>query len=197
MLEGVATLPERPAFRIMPADDGAEVPEGWPLGLQDAVASIDTPEGAALVIGPEVTGSECLLPGTPVVIEVPAAGVRGDFLWPDIVPVRRPRRRNLTSHLRSLRTSAAEGERRDDDQAVATSPAMPASPASPAMERGQPTMPPAMAANDSEPDPDQDAMRPLRATPEPAPAGWRPRQPAAPPPTPMPPVAAPDRKSVV
>ena len=36
-----------------------------------------------------------LLSGTPVVIELPDAGVRGEFLWPSVAPLAPPRRRHL------------------------------------------------------------------------------------------------------
>jgi phosphate transport system substrate-binding protein len=44
----------------------------------------------------EIVECPALLPGTLGVIEIKAAGIRGEFLWPSIRPTARPRRRNLS-----------------------------------------------------------------------------------------------------
>ena len=45
-----------------------------------------------------MTESEYLLPGTVVEIEIPESGARGEFLWPNIAPVMRPKRRNVVGN---------------------------------------------------------------------------------------------------
>ena len=54
-----------------------------------------TDQGLELTVGPEVADSELLLPGIVVEIEMPAAGVCGEFLWPSIAPQLRQRRRSV------------------------------------------------------------------------------------------------------
>ena len=53
-----------------------------------------------------VADNELLLPGTVVRIEIPSAGVWGEFVWPDVPPTPRPSRRNLIVNRKS-RTSRA------------------------------------------------------------------------------------------
>jgi hypothetical protein len=98
LFEGLDALPEDVTFEIRPADEfaGNELPEGWPSGRHAPVAVRSSGEGVELVIGPEVADSERLWPGLAVAIEIAEADVRGEFIWPDIAPLRRPRRRTLS-----------------------------------------------------------------------------------------------------
>ncbi len=96
LLHGLTEVPDSAAFRIKPVDashDGT-VP-GWPIGDQTPVAIRMTDQGLELTVGPEVADSELLLPGIVVEIEMPAAGVCGEFLWPNIAPQLRQRRRSV------------------------------------------------------------------------------------------------------
>jgi hypothetical protein len=92
-LHGLRTLPADATFTILPGeqrrDHGVEL-LGWPEGEHLPVARRETAEGIELVIGPDVVESAALLPGTPVVVEIAAAGVRGEILWPSIAPRRAP-----------------------------------------------------------------------------------------------------------
>ena len=100
VLHGVTTLPDGATFRLKPvearggADNGTG--EVWPKGEQRPRAVRRSEAGIELLIGPDIVESPALLPGTLGVIELQAAGVRGEFLWPSIRPTARPRRRNLT-----------------------------------------------------------------------------------------------------
>ena len=49
----------------------------------------------ALVLGPEIVEHPAFIAGTVAVIEIPAAGLRGELLWPSIRPTARPKRRHL------------------------------------------------------------------------------------------------------
>jgi len=104
-LEG---LPDGTTFQLRSPEEGAgsEVPEGWPRGHHFPVETRNAGNGAELVIGPAVADNEMLLPGTVVRIEIPSAGVWGEFVWPDVPPTRRPSRRNLIVNRKS-RTSRA------------------------------------------------------------------------------------------
>jgi hypothetical protein len=54
-----------------------------------------THQGVELLVGPEVVANPLLLSGTPVIIELPEAQVRGEFLWPSVRPLLQPRRRHV------------------------------------------------------------------------------------------------------
>lgn len=96
LLHGVANAPADPTFRLKPADAGAGVgTAGWPQGDLKPLACRPTAEGLEVQIGPDITESELLLPGTLVEIELPDGGVRGEFLWPNIAPVLRPKKRTV------------------------------------------------------------------------------------------------------
>ena len=95
LLRGLATAPDRPAFRLRPVDATAAGPGDWPDDWHQAILARTTEQGVELVIGPEVADSPLLLPGTAVEIELPDLAVRGEFLWPSVTPLARPRRRSI------------------------------------------------------------------------------------------------------
>ncbi len=101
-------LPDGATFQLRSPEEqsGFEVPEGWPRGHHFPVETRSAGNGAEFVVGPAVADNELLLPGTVVRIEIPSAEVWGEFVWPDVPPTRRPRRRNLIVN-RKTRTSRA------------------------------------------------------------------------------------------
>lgn len=100
LLHGLAGLPDGVTFRLKPVEARGTVDAGhgvsWPQGEQRPRAVRRTEAGIELLIGPDIVECPALLPGTLGVIEIGAAGVRGEFLWPSIRPTARPRRRNLS-----------------------------------------------------------------------------------------------------
>ena len=123
LLRGVTSLPDRASFRVKPVDarDASAGPAGeeWPRGEHVPVAVRQTDAGIELVIGPEIVECAALLPGTVGVIEIPAADVRGEFLWPSIRPTARPRRRHNLSVVKPARAMPVV------PQTVVPKPAMP------------------------------------------------------------------------
>lgn len=91
-LNGLWLLPANATFRIEPVDsqDSGELPADWPKGDRSPLSTRLTPQGVEIVVGPDIVDAPPLLPGTPVVISVPAAFVRAEALWPDL-PVSTPR----------------------------------------------------------------------------------------------------------
>ncbi len=109
LLHGITDAPKAPAFRLKPGDASASSDaSGWPQGELKPIASRITTEGLELQLGPEITESELLLPGTLVEIEVQSAGARGEFLWPNIAPVLRPKRRTVIVNGPKRKAAAAE-----------------------------------------------------------------------------------------
>lgn len=100
LLRDVPNLPDRATFRIKPVDArdpyAGPIGEDWPRGDHAPVAVRQTEAGVELVIGPDIVECPALLPGAVGVIEVAAAHVRGEFLWPSIRPTARPRRNHLS-----------------------------------------------------------------------------------------------------
>jgi hypothetical protein len=97
LLAGLAPPKSPVVFRIRPLDAARRTggAGGWIGGDHAPVAVTATEQGIEIVAGPAVTESEHLLPGTVVEIEVPACGVRGEFLWPNVAPPLRPRRKTI------------------------------------------------------------------------------------------------------
>ena len=97
LLRDVPGVPSPFYFRIRPLDAARSGDRngGWIGGSHTPVASRSTDQGFELIAGPAITENEQLLPGTVVEIEVPAGGVRGEFLWPNIAPLMRPRRKSI------------------------------------------------------------------------------------------------------
>lgn len=97
VLHGVGRLPSDLVFRLQPVEfsalDGAA--PSWLGHDQRPEAMLATPDGPALVIGPEITDSPLLVAGSLVEIVLPQAGIRGEFLWPTIAPHGPTRRRTL------------------------------------------------------------------------------------------------------
>lgn len=100
LLHGVASLPDGATFRLKSVESrgsGYTAAAGnWPNGEQRPRAIRRTEAGVELLVGPDIAECSALVPGTLGVIEIPSAGIRGEFLWPSIRPTVRPRRRNLT-----------------------------------------------------------------------------------------------------
>lgn len=94
-LRGLNVIPAPADYRIEPVDGLANVGETneWPLGPQHPVETRLTESGVELVAGPDVVESPHLLPGTPVVISVPAANIEAEILWPNVTPLTRTERR--------------------------------------------------------------------------------------------------------
>ena len=97
LLRGVDTIPERPSIRLRPVEIGemGEVRGLWRGGRIEPVTTRSTPIGTELVVGPDIVGHPHLLAGMPIIIEVPEADVRGEFLWPSVAPLAAPRRRHV------------------------------------------------------------------------------------------------------
>ena len=106
-VQGLDGAEEKLAFRLRPLDGGGAA--AWIDGGK-AISKRTTEEGVELVVGPEIADSEVLLPGTVVEIEFPKAGCRGEFLWPNIAPALRPKRRSIVVG-RGKRNGETRGER--------------------------------------------------------------------------------------
>lgn len=115
-LKGLTGLPPATTFRIEPIDDGAvgDVTPGWPRGDLEPVAARVGADGVELVIGQDVVDAPLLLPGTPVVLTVPGAGVRQELRWPKLtVPTQRRRAAAiLTSEQRAAEMAARAEQQR-------------------------------------------------------------------------------------
>jgi hypothetical protein len=98
LLRGVERAPPDVTFTLKPVvaegDDEGETPSP---GLRDlrAIDVTITADGMALSVGPEVAESTLFVPGAVVEISLAELGVRGEFLWPAITPLARPKRRNI------------------------------------------------------------------------------------------------------
>lgn len=94
-LRGLNVLPSPSDYKIEPVDGLANMTEtsDWPLGARQPVEARVTEQGVELVAGPDVVESPHLLPGTPVVISIPAAGIEAEVLWPTVTPLARTERR--------------------------------------------------------------------------------------------------------
>ena len=100
LLHGLETIPDGASFRIKPVESrghAATNPDAaWPAGDHRPLVVRKTAAGIELLIGPDIVECPALIPGTLGVIEIHAAGVRGEFIWPSIRPTARPRRRHLS-----------------------------------------------------------------------------------------------------
>jgi hypothetical protein len=128
LVRGPAEVPDGLTFRLRPADGSTALdrPGTWPDGERRPLALRLTPKGTEIVVGPEIVESPELLPGTLAILDIPKCGVRGEFLWPSIQPVPRPKRRHVL--MRPPRGSiAAEAAAERDGKQVAFSEATDAS----------------------------------------------------------------------
>lgn len=93
-LAGLMALPESTSFRIDPLDEDHDLGEqpGWPAGDLIPLSARVGEAGVELVVGREIADAPALVPGTPVVISVPAADVRQEIRWPNLAPARAQRR---------------------------------------------------------------------------------------------------------
>ena len=96
-LMGLQSLPDGVTYRIRPVDTAlqSDTAGHWIESDRIPLATRITTEGAELVVGPEIVENPAFLPGTLAVIELAKCGVRGEFLWPRISPLVRPKRRHL------------------------------------------------------------------------------------------------------
>lgn len=108
-LNGLDTIPDSLTFRLKPLDTAQQAESGWSADERQPLLSRLTAEGAELVIGPDIVENPIFLPGTLTAIEVPTCGVRGEFLWPRIPPLLRPKRRHLIG-ARATRDVKVEAE---------------------------------------------------------------------------------------
>lgn len=121
LLHGLDTVPDRPAFRLRPVDAvaaGADT-RGQRARALSPLATRKTHQGIELLVGPEVVANPQLLSGTPVIIEVPEAGVRGEFLWPSVRPLAPPRRRHVVVSKRPRAVIEPEPEPFHEDERAA------------------------------------------------------------------------------
>ena len=109
LLRNVAKLPETMRFRLRPLDVEGLAPEARRLFEEEhAPLSVsETEDGVALSIGPELAGSPHLLPGTVMEIVIAEEDLRGEFLWPSIAPLARPKRRHIMTRRAPGNSTAA------------------------------------------------------------------------------------------
>ncbi len=119
------SIPSRSTFKLRSAEpnqigaDGAVWQDSEIFALESRVSA----KGIELVVGPDVAEDPGLLAGAVMEIEIAEAGLRGEFLWPQITPRARPKRKNIAAnrprrdvrpgdgHPRSESSGTAEGER--------------------------------------------------------------------------------------
>lgn len=133
-LNGLWLLPTNATFRIEPMDGSkasegsvtadfpdADWPENWPRGDRVPLATRLTPQGVEIVVGPDIVESPALLPGTPVVVAVPAAFVRAETLWPELAvsePAAAPPVVLTAAELAAELEAVAEANRRREEEAA-------------------------------------------------------------------------------
>ncbi len=97
LLRGVPALARTPILQLRPVDPAA-LADGdgqWPdADIMPTEARV-VDDGVELIIGPDITESPALLPGTAVEIEVPELRLWGEVLWPSVSLATRPRRRSV------------------------------------------------------------------------------------------------------
>ncbi len=94
-LNGLESLPDSVTFRIRPVDSTGAGDGAWQNTERHPLVTRLTKDGVELVVGPDIVESPLFLPGTLTAIEIQKCGVRGEFLWPRISPLVRPKRRHL------------------------------------------------------------------------------------------------------
>lgn len=96
LLHGLDGVDARPTFRLKPVDaTGSSDARALRGRAMAPLATRKTHQGVELLVGPEVVANPQLLSGTPVIIELPEVGVRGEFLWPNVRPLLQSRRRHV------------------------------------------------------------------------------------------------------
>ena len=135
LLDGVMSIPDRLTIRLRSADanqvgaDGTVWQDVEIVPLETRVSE----QGIELVIGPDVAEDPALLAGAVMEIEIPEAGLKGEFLWPHITPRARPKRKNIAPNRPRRDTSSGNGSVRSeglDGPGFSTEPhAMPVNPA--------------------------------------------------------------------
>ena len=97
LLMGLKAVPSPPAFRLRPAglEPDVELPFAWPEGDLLPTTARVTSRGVELVVGPDIAENPLMIAGCAVEISLPDAGMHGEFLWPAIQPMARPKRRSI------------------------------------------------------------------------------------------------------
>ncbi len=126
LLTGLREVPSRPAFRLRPAglQEDSELPFAWPEGeLLPATAKV-TGRGVEFVVGPDIAENPLLTAGSAIEIRFVDADISGEFLWPSIQPIARPKRRSLVARVpqRDDRLDAPRASERPTTGGSATSP---------------------------------------------------------------------------
>lgn len=116
-LHGINALSQQPTFTIEPIDGDTGEPGTRINGAFSPLSTRQTPDGLELLVGPDIVENPALLPGTPVAIEVAAAGVRAEVLWPSIMPLVRKRKQAVVMSTARRLTVVQAG--RDQQRAVA------------------------------------------------------------------------------
>lgn len=97
LIVGLNDLPDNPTFRLRPIDAGLAADHRglWMGRAVSPLATRQTERGTEFVVGPDVVDNPLLLAGTAVSIEFPEAMVRGEFLWPNVTSLAKPKRRHI------------------------------------------------------------------------------------------------------
>lgn len=104
-LQGVTSIASQTPIYLKPAEGNLDFGhDRGPAKCIFPIASRLHGDSCQLVLGADVAGIPHLIFGSAVRIEIPDAGLRGDFVWPDVVPTRMPRRR----HMAAARRAAAQ-----------------------------------------------------------------------------------------
>ena len=119
LLMGLKAVPSRPSFQLRPAgtSEHADLPAAWPEGEHMPLTARVTPQGVELLVGPDLAENPTLMPGTAVEIEIADAALRGDFLWPSVQPLVRPKRKSILGRAQ-LREDRADAARAAEHQAA-------------------------------------------------------------------------------
>ena len=99
LLDGVMSIPQRSTFKLR-ATEPREAGADGVLWQDSEIVALETrlgSKGIELVIGPDVAEDPGLMAGAVMELEIPEAGLRGEFMWPQITPRVRPKRRNIAT----------------------------------------------------------------------------------------------------
>ncbi len=97
VLRGAKAPPKSVRFRLEAVDADSVLLEARALleMVHEPLGVRVTEDGIALEIGPGLADSAFLVPGMPLTITLLDAGLCGEFLWPAVTPLARPKRRNI------------------------------------------------------------------------------------------------------
>lgn len=134
LFEGITARPQDARFQVESLEEGVHA---WPEHLQEPVSVAVTERGLEIAAGPEI--GNAILEGTPVAVAVPAAGLRGEILWPVITPLALGRAGRGGVHAGARRRVVA-ADTQISRRPVAEEPAKREE--APALDRQEPTAPP-------------------------------------------------------